>query len=117
MATIFRPLECVSFVQSTKIGTHENKAINSIKTFSRILIVLHTGSCLHVVKAEEKYILIFKNMTRSGETDLIVNREKEGDLTQSYDKTLALYQQKIRKAMDNTKTPPKLWLHNDFGPT
>ena len=33
-------------------------------------------------------------------------REKEGDLTQSYDKT-PLYQQKIRKPKDNTQTPPK----------
>ena len=28
-----------------------------------------------------------------------------------------LYQQKIRKPKDNTKTPPKLRLHNDCGPT
>ena len=33
-------------------------------------------------------------------------REKEGDLTQSYD-IKPLYQQKIKKAMDNTNTPPK----------
>ena len=30
MATDFEPHECVIFVQSTKIGTHENKAIRSI---------------------------------------------------------------------------------------
>ena len=30
MATNFEPHECVIFVQSTKIGTHENKAIHSI---------------------------------------------------------------------------------------
>ena len=30
MATDFEPYECVIFVQSTKIGTHENKAIHSI---------------------------------------------------------------------------------------
>ena len=29
MDTNFEPHECVSFVQSTKIGTHENKAIHS----------------------------------------------------------------------------------------
>ena len=29
MATNFEPHECVMFVQSTKIGTHENKAIHS----------------------------------------------------------------------------------------
>ena len=29
MATIFEPHEGVIFVQSTKIGTHENKAIHS----------------------------------------------------------------------------------------
>ena len=28
MATNFEPHECFSFVQSTKIGTHENKAIH-----------------------------------------------------------------------------------------
>ena len=31
MATNFEPHEHVIFVQSTKIGTHENKAIHSIK--------------------------------------------------------------------------------------
>ena len=30
MATNFEPHECVIFVQSMKIGTHENKAIHSI---------------------------------------------------------------------------------------
>ena len=30
MATNLEPHECVIFVQSTKIGTHENKSINSI---------------------------------------------------------------------------------------
>ena len=30
MATNFEPQECVIFVQSTKIGTHENKAIHRI---------------------------------------------------------------------------------------
>ena len=29
MATNFEPHECVIFAQSTKIGTHENKAIYS----------------------------------------------------------------------------------------
>ena len=29
MATNFEPHECIIFVQSTKIGTHENKAIHS----------------------------------------------------------------------------------------
>ena len=29
VATNFEPLECLIFVQSTKIGTHENKAIHS----------------------------------------------------------------------------------------
>ena len=31
MATNFEPQECVIFVPSTKIGTHENKAIHSIE--------------------------------------------------------------------------------------
>ena len=30
MATNFEPHECVIFLQSTKIGTHENKTIHSI---------------------------------------------------------------------------------------
>ena len=30
MATNFEPNKCVIFVKSTKIGTHENKAIHSI---------------------------------------------------------------------------------------
>ena len=43
MATNFDPHEYVILVQSTKIGTHENKAIHSIKIvitikFSSILI-------------------------------------------------------------------------------
>ena len=29
MATNFKPNKCIIFVQSTKIGTHENKAIHS----------------------------------------------------------------------------------------
>ena len=37
MATDFEPQECVIFVQSTKIGTHENKAIHSIFAISRTL--------------------------------------------------------------------------------
>ena len=37
----------------------------------------------------------------------LLQGEKEGDLTQSYDKT-PLHQQKIRKPKDNTQTPPKL---------
>ena len=31
MATNLNPHECVIFVQSTKIGTHENKAIHSVE--------------------------------------------------------------------------------------
>ena len=33
MATNFEPHECVIFAQTTKIGTHKNKAINSILHF------------------------------------------------------------------------------------
>ena len=43
------------------------------------------------------------------------SKEKEGDQTQS-DEKKTLYQQKIRKQMDNRNTPPKLRLHNDCGP-
>ena len=45
------------------------------------------------------------------------SREKEGDLTQSYDKT-PYTNRKIRKPKDNThKRHQKLRLHNDCGPT
>ena len=33
MATNFETQECVIFVQSTKIGTHENEAIHSIHLY------------------------------------------------------------------------------------
>ena len=33
MAMNFEPNECVNFIQSTKIGTHENKVIHSMKMF------------------------------------------------------------------------------------
>ena len=33
MATNFEPKECVIFVQSTKIGTHENKGIHNITMY------------------------------------------------------------------------------------
>ena len=36
MATNFEPRECVVFVQSTKIGTHENKSIQSILIFMEL---------------------------------------------------------------------------------
>ena len=34
MATNFEPQKCVVFVQSTKIGTHENKAIHRKEIYS-----------------------------------------------------------------------------------
>ena len=41
MTTNFEPLECVIFVQSTKIDTHENKAIHSehIKLYGACLLL------------------------------------------------------------------------------
>ena len=36
MTTKFEPHECVIFVQSTKIGTHENKGINSVKDCQKL---------------------------------------------------------------------------------
>ena len=36
MATNFEPHKCVIFVQSTKIGTHKNKAIHSIWIISYV---------------------------------------------------------------------------------
>ena len=38
MAMNFEPHECVIFVQSTKIGTHENKAIHSTLQFVYFVI-------------------------------------------------------------------------------
>ena len=40
MATNFEPHECVNFVQSTKIGTHENKAIHSKHLISGRMLIL-----------------------------------------------------------------------------
>ena len=46
-----------------------------------------------------------------------LNREKEGDLTQSYDKT-PYTNRKFENQKDNThKRHQKLRLHNDCGPT
>ena len=42
-------------------------------------------------------------------------REKERDLTQSYDEKP--YTNTIQQTIDNTKTTQKLRLHNDCGPT
>ena len=39
MATNFEPHECVIFVKSTKIGTHESKAIHSTLWFQAFLTV------------------------------------------------------------------------------
>ena len=35
--TNFEPHECVIFIQSTKIGTHENKAIHSIVFYGNLV--------------------------------------------------------------------------------
>ena len=35
MATNFEPRKCVNFVQTTKTGTHENKAIHIICYFMK----------------------------------------------------------------------------------
>ena len=43
-------------------------------------------------------------------------REKGRDLTQSYNKS-PTPTEKSKKRRDNTKTPPKLRLHDDCGPT
>ena len=42
--------------------------------------------------------------------------KKEKDLTLSYD-TSPFTDRKSKEQRDNTKTPPKLGLHNDCGPT
>ena len=50
MATNFEPHEYVIFVQSMKIGTHENKSIRSIcfdKAFSRYSISVKVGVSSH----------------------------------------------------------------------
>ena len=41
MATNFEPHECVTFVQSKKIGTHENKAIHSTPYLEDIVWIHH----------------------------------------------------------------------------
>ena len=46
MATNFEPHECVIFVQSTKIGTHENKAIHS--SFNEKTFKLEIHLCIQV---------------------------------------------------------------------
>ena len=43
MARNLEPHECVNFVQSTKIGTHENKSILSIYDYYTVK-VYHWGS-------------------------------------------------------------------------
>ena len=58
MATNFEPHECVIFIQSTKIGTHENKAIHSMILNSTskehlIFTLLHIGSRLFELFSKE----------------------------------------------------------------
>ena len=54
MATNFEPHKCVIFVQSTKIGTHENKAIHS-----RLLLRFYNIDCLLEVKFNVKLQCLF----------------------------------------------------------
>ena len=45
LATNFEPHECIIFVQSTKIGTHENKAIHSTIQNIEITYSCHLNQC------------------------------------------------------------------------
>ena len=47
---------------------------------------------------------------------IVLTREKGRDLTQSYDRNPSPTE-KSKKQRHNTKTPPKIRLHNDCGPT
>ena len=61
MATNFEPHECVIFVQSTKIGTHENKATHSIHyngayiTYIMSLKLYFVNVDVYVYLIDEKY--------------------------------------------------------------
>ena len=47
MATNFEPHECVIFVQSTKIGTQENKAIHGISHEANAIKILDYTNVVH----------------------------------------------------------------------
>ena len=49
MATKFEPQECVIFVQSTKIGTHENKAIHSMHFLYFNAFIVDTPFCIFML--------------------------------------------------------------------
>ena len=63
----------------------------------------------------EKKLFPFYNYSSDYYYVIFLLREKWRDLTQSYDKSP--YTTRKWKPRDNTKTPPKLWLHNDCGTT
>ena len=76
---------------------------------------------LRIILARGKSKAQYKRVNARSRTDNLTLtchvsfRENEGDLTQTYDKN-PLYQQKIRKLMDMTKTPPKRQrLRTDLG--
>ena len=77
MATNFKPQECVIFVQSTKIGTQENKAIHSTfyvpieETFGlNIMVLLLEGLDLSACLSTKSWhniivgILIFTDLQK-----------------------------------------------------
>ena len=56
-ATNFGPHECVIFLQSTKIGTHENKAIHS--TIYKVMIYKH---CVLHKRLYSIFLCLFKSI-------------------------------------------------------
>ena len=49
MATDFEPHEGVILVQSKKIGTHENKAINNIENYSSYRVITKVNTlCMNI---------------------------------------------------------------------
>ena len=52
MATNFEQNECGILVQSTKIGTNENKAINSIKVKANVIMKYMSSRSIHIQSIE-----------------------------------------------------------------
>ena len=67
----YEPHECVIFAKSTKIGTHENKAIHSIENFALIWhLSLLRASVFH------KHILLLSSFQEGGLTALLTHNNR-----------------------------------------
>ena len=65
MATNFEPNECVIFAHSTKIGTHENKAIHSnsyvhVGMYPLFALTLPVWRSMHYILKCSSYYLKYK---------------------------------------------------------